>query len=94
MSNNNSLNIEIKVYQEPVKKVFILPKEMADLFDQYVALAQKEYPGVSEAEIAAAMFMSHMKRDQFFQRELKRRAGSGPKKREQLVIQAEERNHG
>lgn len=94
MSNNKSLNIEIKVYQEPVKKIFVLPREMADLFDQYVSLAQKEYPGVSEAEIAAAMFMSHIKRDQFFQRELKRRAGAGAKKREQLVLQPEERGHG
>lgn len=94
MMNNNSLNIQIRVYQEPVKKVFILPREMADLFDQYVALAQKEYPGVSEAEIAAAMFMSHMKRDQFFQRELKRVAGAAVKRKVLPVLEKEERGHG
>ena len=92
--NNNSLNIQIKVYQEPVKKIFVLPKEMADLFDQYVALAQKEYPSVSEAEIAAAMFMSHMKRDQFFQRELKKHAGAVPTKKVRTVSPQDAAGHG
>ena len=92
--NNNSLNIQIKVYQEPVKKIFVLPKEMADLFDQYVALAQKEYPSVSEAEIAAAMFMTHMKRDQFFQRELKKHSGTVATKKVRPGSPQDQSGHG
>ncbi len=49
-----TLNIDLKVAQEPVKKSFILPKEIADAFDIYVKLVQGEFPGVTETEVATA----------------------------------------
>ena len=76
-----TLNIDLKVAQEPVKKSFILPKEIADAFDIYVKLAQREFPGVTETEVATAVFGGHMKRDKFFQSQLKKLAGFGGKKK-------------
>jgi hypothetical protein len=90
---NHSLNIDIKVNQEPVKKIFVLPKETADAFDLYVELSQKEFPGVTEPEVAAAMLGGHMKRDKFFQAELKKRVGVGGKKKDRL-IKVTENGHG
>ncbi|KAA6230462.1 MULTISPECIES: DUF2274 domain-containing protein [Chlorobium] len=68
-----TLNIDIKAQQEPVKKSFILPKETADALDLYVQLAQKEFPGVTETDVVTAMLTAHMKKDKFFQAQQKKR---------------------
>ncbi len=68
-----TLNIDIKAQQEPVKKSFILPKETADALDLYVQLAQKEFPRVTETDVVTAMLTAHMKKDKFFQAQQKKR---------------------
>ena len=39
-----TLNIDLKVAQEPVKKSFILPKEIADAVDIYENLYKGNFP--------------------------------------------------
>lgn len=84
-----TLNIDIKVQQEPVKKCFVLPKEIAEAFELYVQLAQKEFSGVSETDVVTAMITSHMKKDKFFQAQLKKRHAY-PGRKSQRHAQTEE----
>jgi len=90
-----TLNIDIKVQQEPVKKCFVFPKEFAESFDLYVQLATQEYSGVNETEVAMAMMAAHMKRDKYFQSHLKKlRVNNGRKRRKEAItdeLQSEKR---
>lgn len=83
------LNLDIPVPRNPVRLNVTLPAALDDDFKQYIALAQKDFPGTTTDVVLASILENHMKKDRFFQDYKKQ--GAGLKRKRKPVPDVDEK---
>ena len=62
-----SIDLDIQVQSEPVKKTFKIPDDVAGHFDLYVKAAKEKVKNVNSDIVLTAILEKHLKRDKSFQ---------------------------
>lgn len=74
-----SVDLEIQVQSEPVKKTFRIPEDVANLFDQYVKAAMEQVPTANPDIVMTAILEKQIKKDKKFQSWVKEHKANGSK---------------